>query len=470
MPPPRAVPVTRVARARLDHCAGPLVARSGCVRVRAVRARPQEGTFHPVSLPFPTPRATSIVTGPAEADGAPQLLLALAAQLHAHGFPAHRIEGMLMAAAERLEVEAQFFTTPTSLFAAFGKQDEQRTHLIRVEPGETNLGMMAELDALANDIASGTTGAEAALARLAALPATAPRYPLWATLLGFSLVAVAVAALLDVGVLDLGVAALVGLVTGLLAVGSGRWQGLEPILEPSAAFLASVISLSIAMMTGSTHAYATTLAGLVVLLPGLMLTTGLTELSTRHLQSGTSRLSGALVVFIGMAFGIALGGRVASWLAMPGVLPLANPALPAWVVYLSPPVAAGCFVVLLRAHRRDALLVVAAGIVAWASARLGARLLDEQIGGFVGAFVVAAGSNLASRYTHRSAMVTTIPGLLLLVPGSIGFQSINALLGQNAQAGVEAAFKVVLVGISLAAGVLLGTAAVPLPKAGRARR
>lgn len=423
-----------------------------------------------VSLPFPTPRATSIVTGPAEAAGGPRLLLALAAQLHAHGFPAHHIEGMLMAAADRLEIEAQFFTTPTSLFAAFGRQDQQRTHLIRVEPGETNLGMMAALDAIANDVAAGRLDAEEALRQLAALPAAAPRYSTAATLTAFALVAVAVTALQDVGILDLGVAAIVGLVTGLLAVGSGRWRPLVPILEPASAFLVSLISLSAAMLTGSTHAYATTLAGLVVLLPGLMLTTGLTELATRHLQSGTSRLSGALVVFIGMAFGIALSYRVAGWLALPGGFPIANPALPDWIIYFSPVIAAACFVVLLRAERRDAWLVIVAGIVAWGSARLGTRLLDDQLGGFVGAFVVAAGGNLASRFTHRSAMVTSIPGILLLVPGSVGFQSINSLLGQDAQAGVEAAFGVVLVGISLAAGVLLGTALVPAPRAGLGAR
>ncbi len=416
-------------------------------------------------MPFPTPRPAGFVSGSHEIAVGPRLLIELATQLHMHGFPAHRIEGMLSAAAGRLAVEAQFFTTPTSLFVAFGDHNTQRVHLIRVEPGETNLGMMAALDEIAIGVATGALTADVALGRLFALPSSAPRYSTAATLVAFSLVAVAVAALLDVGVLDLGVAAIAGLVTGILAVGSGRWSGLLPILEPASAFLVSVVSLSAAMLTGSTHAYATTLAGLVVLLPGLMLTTGLTELSTRHLASGTSRLSGALVVFIGMAFGIALGYKAAAWIALPGALAMANPALPGWVTYLSPVVAGGCFVVLLRADRRDALLIVASGVIAWWSARAGSRLLGDQLGGFIGAFVVSAGSNLASRFTHRSAMVTSVPGLLLLVPGSIGFQSINALLGQDATAGVDAAFKVVLVGVSLAAGVLLGSALAPPSRA-----
>jgi uncharacterized membrane protein YjjP (DUF1212 family) len=417
-----------------------------------------------VSLPFATPRASGYVTSTHELAIGPRLLIELATQLHTHGFAAHRIEAMLVAAAQQLQVEAQFFTTPTSLFVAFGDQETQRVHLIRVEPGETNLGMMAALDEIATGVATGRLDAATAMRRLMALPDEAPRYPAWMTVAAFSLVAVAVATLLDVGVVDLGVAAVAGLVTGVLAILSGRWTPLVPILEPASAFWVSLICLSAATITGSAHAYPTTLAGLVVLLPGLMLTTGLTELSTRHLASGTSRLSGALVVFIGMAFGIALGYKVAAWIALPGAFPLHNPPAPDWLAYLSPVLAAACFVVLLRADRRDAPIIIAAGLVAWWSARLGTRLLDDQLGGIVGAFAVTAGSNLAARWTRRSAMVTTVPGILLLVPGSIGFQSINALLGRDATEGVQAAFRLVLVGISLAAGLLLGSALVPPPR------
>ena len=270
-----------------------------------------------------------------------------------------------------------------------------------------------------------------------------------------------VAALLDGGALDLVVAGLCGLVTGLLALAAARWSRIGPVLEPMAAFSVSALSLSAAVMTGSSHEYITTLTGLVVLLPGLTLTLGLTEMSSGHLQSGTARLSGALVVFFGMAFGIALGHKVAAWIAVPGLLPLRNPLLPDWMQWVAPVVAPACFVILLRATRRDAASVVIAGVGAWFAARAGSIVLGTELGGFLGALAVAAGSNWYARRAGRSALVTTIPGLLMLVPGSIGFQSITALLGQDAVAGVETAFRVALVGISLAAGLLLGSAIVP---------
>ncbi|MBI2796843.1 MAG: threonine/serine exporter family protein [Gemmatimonadetes bacterium] len=388
-------------------------------------------------------------------------ILRLASLLHTHGYPAHSLEAVLAAAARRLGIEAQFFSTPTSLFIAFGPQDEQRTHLIRVEPGSTNLGMISGLDAIASEVALGTLGARDGLSRMEALVVQPSHAGPALRTLAFVAVAVGLAALLDGGALDLAVAGMCGLVTGLLTLAAERWRALGPVLEPMAAFFASLVALSAATMTGSTHDYLTTLSGLIILLPGLMLTLGLTELSSQHLQSGTSRLSGAMVVFFGMAFGIALGYRAAAWLALPGILPIHNPPLPDWVAWIAPVVAPACFVVLLRGARRDAPAIVLAGVGAWFASRAGALMLGEQLGGFVGALTVAAGSNWYARRARRSSLVTTIPGLLMLVPGSIGFRSITSLLGDDALAGVETAFRVALVGISLAAGLLLGNAVVP---------
>ena len=45
-------------------------------------------------------------------------------------------------------------------------------------------------------------------------------------------------------------------------------------------------------------------------MPGLTLTAAMTELATRHLASGTARLSGAFITFLAIAFGVALGNRI----------------------------------------------------------------------------------------------------------------------------------------------------------------
>ena len=73
-------------------------------------------------------------------------LLRLAELLHAHGTPAHRLERVLVKAADAYRIEATFLSTPTAVLVSFGPRSEERTHLLRIEPGATDLGKLFEFD------------------------------------------------------------------------------------------------------------------------------------------------------------------------------------------------------------------------------------------------------------------------------------------------------------------------------------
>ena len=81
--------------------------------------------------------------------------------------------------------------------------------------------------------------------------------------------------------------------------------------------------------------------------------------------------------------------------------------------------------------------------------------------GFVGALTVGVASNLYAYALRRPASVTLVPGILLLVPGSIGFRSLSSLLDREVVTGVETAFTMVLIGAGLVAGLLLANVLVP---------
>jgi uncharacterized membrane protein YjjB (DUF3815 family) len=112
--------------------------------------------------------------------------------------------------------------------------------------------------------------------------------------------------------------------------------------------------------------------------------------------------------------------------------------------------------VLLKGPPRDAALIVVACAAAYLTSKFAGAAMGEELGAFLGALVVTAGSNIFARMRRGVAMVTQVPGLLILVPGSIGFRSVTSLLGQEVEAGIATAFRVALVGISLAAGILAG--------------
>jgi uncharacterized membrane protein YjjP (DUF1212 family) len=90
-----------------------------------------------------------------QADPRISFALNLGRALHTSGYSADRLEEALSLASDRLGLEAQFFSTPTSIMASFGPQDDQRTFMIRVSPGESNLGKLARVDHVTRDVLSG---------------------------------------------------------------------------------------------------------------------------------------------------------------------------------------------------------------------------------------------------------------------------------------------------------------------------
>ncbi len=403
-----------------------------------------------------------------------RFILNLARALHRNGTPAHQLESALSTVADTLGLEAEFFSTPTSIMIGVGSLEEQRVHLLRVEPGEPNLRMLSRLGDITREVTDGTLSPTGGLARVAALDASPPHYPAWLTLLAFVLASTAVAAFLKVRSGDVLTAAFLGLVTGSIALSASRWETTRHVIEPLAAFVVTTLAFAVDGMMHTSSGYGTSLAGLVVLLPGLTFTVALTELSTRHLSSGTARLSGAVVVFLGLGFGLALGAQAGA--ALGRVLDTALPAvhdwsvqtpLPAWSEWLALLIAPLAFTVLLNAEARDAGLIVVACAAAYLASRFATLAVGEELGAFLGALVVSAGSNVFARFRRRTAMVTQVPGLLILVPGSIGFRSVTSLLGAEVEAGIATGFRLAIIGISLAAGILAGNV---VTNAGNRRR
>ena len=73
--------------------------------------------------------------------------------------------------------------------------------------------------------------------------------------------------------------------------------------------------------------------------------------------------------------------------------------------------------------------------------------------------------NSFARLLKRPAAVMLVPGMILLVPGSIGFGSLAKFIEQDIISGVEAAFNVALVAVALVIGLLIANVLLP-PKRG----
>ena len=391
-------------------------------------------------------------------------VLRLARALHAYGYSAPRLEDILGATADRLGLAGhRFFSMPTQIMAAFGPEERQRTHLLRVEPGEVNLGKLASLEQVSLDVAHGRVSPQEGMARIERIVAAPSQYGPGLVTLAHGILSGAVCQFLGGGWREIVVATVLGLGLGLLAIYAASHARVGRIFESLAAFFLSTAAIGLARLVGPLSVFIATLAGLIVLLPGLLLTTAITELATRHLASGTLRMSSAFMTLLGIVFGVALGTRLGTMI-FGAPLNAVPAALPAWAPIVAIVLAAASSVVILRADPSDALWIVAAGLLGVLAGRFGAARLGQELGMFVAAFGVAMASAAYERLRSRPAPVVLVPGILLLVPGSIGYLSMSSLMERNTVAGIDTAFTMVLTAVSLVAGLLIASIVAPAPR------
>jgi uncharacterized membrane protein YjjP (DUF1212 family) len=392
---------------------------------------------------------------PAEA-----FIVDLGRALHRYGASTARIEAAMTQLAVRLGINAHFFVQPTALFASFGRGGAE-TYLLRLEPPVTDLTRLARLDAL--------------LMALLRREYTAPdgqrvleeilrerRGRRWTPVLfgGHMLAAAAAARFVGGGWREIAVAAAIGLLVGVLARLTEKRPGFTRIQLPVTAVFASFLAMAAAAAFGPLNPQVAMLAGLVVLLPGLALTVALSELATNHLASGTARAAGAMVVFVAMAFGVALGARIAALVF--GAVRLADPVpAPAWTLALAVLLAPVAMSALFRVPRREVPFVVAGCAMAFLGGLCGGRVLGPELGVFVGGFLAGVAANGYARLRNRPSAIVYLPALLMLVPGSIGFRSVTALLADQVTSGIETAFTTLLMAVALGTGMLVAGVFVP---------
>jgi uncharacterized membrane protein YjjB (DUF3815 family) len=255
-------------------------------------------------------------------------------------------------------------------------------------------------------------------------------------------------------------AAAIGAQTGVLAELATRRPAAARVFEWCAALAASAAAVLWAAAIGPMAPATAAVAGLIVLIPGLTLTVAMNELATRNLVSGTARLAGAGLTFLAIGFGLALGARLAP---LAGARALISPpaTLPPWTLVPALALAAASLTVLFRARPRDGIVIFAAGTLAFGAARLGARLGGGEIGMLAAALVTGIAGNLYARVTRRPAAIAIVPAIILLVPGTLGVQSIATLVRQDVLPGVALLSTLIVFAGALTAGLLFANLLVP---------
>ncbi|MDR3389298.1 MAG: threonine/serine exporter family protein [Rudaea sp.] len=395
-----------------------------------------------------------------------QFVVEIARRLHQYGTSAPRLEAAIDSVSARLDLNCHSLSTPTSILFSFTQRGKaanalaEVTQVIRVSPGQDDLRNLSEVNEIADRVIDGVVDIDEGFRLLGQINDRLSGLRRTLEAASYGIAAAAVAAILNTSWADVVAAGTIGTVVGVLAAICELRPRLRLSLEAISALLATVIATLICVYVVPLTLKSVILASLIVLLPGLTLTTAVRELSTQHLVSGVARLAGAVATLIKLAFGTIVANQLCKLLHLaPVVLPL--PPIPGWAQWVA--LVFGCFsfAVLFRSARRDIPLVMAAAALGYLITYYGSRQFSPQFGVFLAGLGMGALSNLYTRISRRPAALVRVPGIILLVPGSVGFLSLSLLAERDVFLGINMTVSLIGILTCLVAGLLFGDLIVP---------
>ncbi len=390
-------------------------------------------------------------------------IITLGKLLHMFGATSYRLENHLKNVAQFLEIPASFVITPTALTFVLWHQEDQTdyNYIVRVPPGDINLGALSRTNELVDQLASGDRTLNEAIVRLEEIANMPPPYSKVLTFFAFGASSGAFALLMKTSWHDVLWSTLLGLIVYLIVLWSENSSRVNNMLEPLSAIVAALIGSYISLYDPAINVPMCILSSIIVFIPGLSLTTGLSELAERNLMSGTAKIMDASMCMFKLFFGGLLGMTIAQqiWGKVDIVhsMPIADET--SWLAVF---ILAVSLVIVFKARPKHAFWGILSGFIAYGTSIWAAEYIGIALGAFAGAFAIGIYSNLFAIYLKAPATIVMLQGLVVLVPGSkvyIGLTSIvtgNQIL-QSQQIGSQT----FLIFMSLVAGLIFANVALP---------
>ncbi|MCE2572923.1 threonine/serine ThrE exporter family protein [Motilimonas eburnea] len=397
-----------------------------------------------------------------------RFIIKLGKALHQFGTPAYRLEAHLKSVSETMGLQGSFLVTPTSLTFVLWQPTEnpddqpiESTHIVRVKPGEIDLGSLARTNDLVQQVQTTDMNLTQALIRLKEIQNKPNPYHQFWVALAYAASGGAFAMLMSSNWPTTLWASLLSLVVYFFVLRAEHSRRISDSLEPLVALSAAFLAMAIATFESQLNISVTVLSAIIIFIPGLSLTMALSELASRELVSGTARLMDASMVLFKLYFGAVLGMAIGAICWGQAVHPSPE-VMPFWAKWLGVLLLSAGLAVVFKVRKKDIIWGVLAGFIAYAASLLGSLYLGEALGPFIGAFVVGIYANLYARWTKSPASVVLLQGIVLLVPGSKTYISLNSLvLGESIVNVPNLGSQTFLIFMSLVAGLVFANVAIP---------
>lgn len=388
--------------------------------------------------------------------------------LHKYGTPAFRLEAYLLEISSYLGVRSSIIATPTALTFVIwteGHEDEY-THAARLQPGELDLNSLSQTDALASELLAGKVTLAQADKRLSEIDALPSPYGKWVTGLSYLAGTGAFAMLMGASWSEIGWSALLGLLSYFWSLWALRSKRVNLMLEPMTSFIAGLAASAIGRyIDPGINIPLIVLSSVIIFVPGLALTMGLSELASRNMVSGTARVMDALMQLFKLYFGAFLGVSIGFSLFGENVYQPAE-SLPEWATWLAVFLLSCSLVAIFRTRPIHIPWAISAAFIAYGASVWSADFMGAGLNTFVGAFALGVFANMFTRIAHQPHTIVGMHGLIVLVPGSKTYIGLNSFIsGQDFVAAEHVGQEVFLIFMSLIAGLIFANVVAPTKKA-----
>jgi uncharacterized membrane protein YjjP (DUF1212 family) len=383
-----------------------------------------------------------------------KFILRFGKALHSAGAPAHTLEATMLDMCQLLGIRGSFISQPTAILSSFTKDEEEITKIERVEPMGVNLGKLSNLDLVAREVIRNEISYEEGYHRLDKILESNDPYGKRVHMTYFLFSTAGFMILFGGSWGDLVAAMTVGCLMGLMSI--VKPLGLVgQLFEAIVAVVASLATFLLAKLLPDLNVGVIIISSLIIFMPGLFITIAIAEIATNNLVSGTARLVGGVMILLKLTFGVFIGGKIASWFHYPQ-LSLEFGEIPTWVMYITLPITAFMSVINFKANRADWKWVTIAGIFGYLCSKLGTHYLGAELGMFFGGTCVGAMSNIFARVKDKPSSIFQWPGIILLVPGSVGYRGMSSLFERDVVGGLDTSFTMITLIMSLVVGIFFG--------------
>lgn len=382
----------------------------------------------------------------------------------ASGGPTSRLEESLVQIGNKNNKHTEIFATPTGVFVTIQDMDhsfDPKTSLLRIKEMSTDLGKLCELEKLFNQVMNDEISIHMGLMGLRNFSQLKQTYNNWQLCLAAFVAGFAI----SFGSYQRLTSALVsGLITSFIWLLSNlvmKRYLKNPIFSD---FMGAFFTLTLAaiahglIMPLSIESYA--LGGMVLLVPGLSLTTSISELAEQNLVSGTAKFMQSILTLLALGLAYLLFQEIAESLHLRNVLqPVASKTQVEWVSGLAIIVNIICYSIIFKVPARILGWSTLTGVCGWLCIT---ALTDTTIASaapYLASVAVGLVSLSLGRIHNQPSQVFSVPGIVGMLPGMLAFSSFRYFVSGDGDSGMAFSVQVAITAVSIVFGLM--TARIP---------